>query len=375
MGLKMPSISILFKTKGITAIERSQRGIIAMIFDDSSIDNEIIYSVDDIPETAKDYTKEQIQLALTGYQTSPRYIKCFNNAMQSKTSKDADGKDVVTTIQDYTEILKKLENERFDYLVIPAIDEKNVTIVSSWIKSQRTVYDKMVKAVLPNCPADFEGIVNFTNTTIKTKTKTYTTAEYCARIAGMICGTPATISCTYAPLAEVIDCDRYTKDEMDAKVGKGELFVFYDGEKFKIARGVNSFVTTMQNKGDEFKKIKLVDLMDMIHDDIKDTAKESYIGKYANSYDNRQLLINAILGYFQGLERDSLLEISQNTVDIDLDSTKIWLLSNGLKTKDELSKMSTIEIKQANVHDNVFLTANISPLDAIENITLNINLD
>lgn len=364
MGLKMPSISIVFKSKGITAIERSQRGIIAMVFTDKTIDNLTIYSVDDIPEAAADYTKEQLKLALTGYQTSPRHIITFAVDVNAETK-----------AVDYTEILKKLENERFDYLVIPGITSTNAATVASWIKSQRTVYDKMVKAVLPNQSADFEGIVNFTNTKIVTADKTYTTADYCSRIAGIICGTPAAISCTYAPLAEVIDCDRYTKDEMDSKVGKGELFVFWDGEKIKIARGVNSFVTTMQGKGDEFKKIKLIDLMDMIHDDIKDTAKESYIGKYANSYDNRQLLICAIQGYFDGLERDSLLEVNQNTVNIDIPATKVWLESNGLKTKAELAKMADIDIKQANVHDNVFLAANISPLDAIENIALNISLD
>lgn len=168
----------------------------------------------------------------------------------------------------------ELENARWDYLVIPEIADIDVQTIATWIKGMRTTKDKMVKAVLPNCAADFEGIVNFTNTQITTKAKTYTTAQYCSRIAGMIAGTPMTISCTFAPLPEVIDCDKYTKDQMDTKVGNGELFVMFDGSKYKIARGVNSFITTIQGKGDEFKKIKLVDLMDMIHDDIKNTAND-----------------------------------------------------------------------------------------------------
>ena len=54
----------------------------------------------------------------------------------------------------------------------------------------------------------------------------------------------------------------------------------WDGEKVKVCRGVNSFQTTNGNQGDSFKKIKLVEAMDMIKDDITMTAQDNYIGKY-----------------------------------------------------------------------------------------------
>ena len=142
------------------------------------------------------------------------------------------------------------------------------------------------------------------------------------------------ISCTYAPLSELVEVEQYTKEEMDAKVAKGEFFLFNDGEKIKVARGVNSFVTTIQDKGEDFQKIKMVDIMDMIHDDIEKTGHDSYIGKYANSYDNRCLLIAAINGYFRELER------GQNLASVDIEATKIWLESNGLYTRAELESMN-----------------------------------
>ena len=193
----------------------------------------------------------------------------------------------------------------------------------------RTNKDKMIKAVLPDCTADTEGVINFINKTIQTKTKTYTTAQYCSRIAGIIAGTPMTISCTYAPLPEVIGCDVWTKEEMDTMAGAGKLFFFFDGEKVKLARGINSLVTTVQDKGTSFQKIKLVDLMDMMHDDIRTTAQDNYLGKYANSYANRCLLVTAIQGYLDQLAQEGLLEQDQNTAYIDVESTKIWLESNG----------------------------------------------
>lgn len=379
MGLKMPNVVVSFKEKGITAIERSERGIIAMVLEESAptADIKTVYTVDDIPQTLSDYNKEQIGLALMGYQTSPRKIVVLQIATPiATTTKDADGKDVQSVAkQDYTEVLKRLENVRFDWLVIPALAAENTDKIASWIKGMRTTKDIKIKAVLANCPADNEGVVNFTNSIIKTKTKSYTTADYCARVAGIICGTPATISCTYAPVAELVEVENETSDERDARVGKGEFFFFSDGEKIKVARGINSFVTTIQGKGVDFQKIKLVDLMDMIHDDIKKTGHDSYIGKYANSYDNRCLLITAINGYFHTLETEGLLEHGQNRCYVDVTAVKDWRESNGLNTRDELEAMKEQELKELNLHDNVFISCDLSLLDAIENITVNNSIE
>ena len=291
-------------------------------------------------------------MALIGYQTAPRKII-----------------GVVNTAEDYTDVLKHAEGIKFDYLVVPEITSEETSTIASWIKSMRG-QAKRVKAVLPNCPADSEGVINFTNSVIKTKTKEYTTAEYCSRVAGIICGTPLNISCTYAPVPEVVEVETQTAAERDSRIGSGEFFFYNDGEKVKVARGINSFVTTVDGKGEDFKKIKLVEAMDLIHDDIRETAHDSYIGKYANSYDNRCLLITAISGYLAQLEGEGILEKGVNKVSIDLETTKIWLESNGLKSKDELAMMTEMEIKKANIHDNVFIRCNLSLLDAIENIVV-----
>jgi len=363
MGLGLPSITIAFKSTSITAITRSQRGIVALILKEETPANFssplTIYTTTDIPTTLTDANQEQIEFCLKGYQTPPKKILVYV---------------VSTTAENYNDALLKLENARWDYLAIPDIETDDVDTIATWIKTMRSTKDKMVKAVLPNIKADSEGIVNFTNTEITTASKTYTTAQYCARIAGLIAGTPMTISCTFAPLSEVISCDTYTKEEMDAKIADGEFFVMYDGKKFKVARGVNSFVTTTESKGDSFKKVKLVDAMDMIHDDIKDTANDSYIGKYSNSYDHKCLLISAIQGYFDQLELDGILDPKKNSVAIDTEQQRTYLLSNGDYTAAELAEMKDQEVNEENTRDQVFLSASIKILDAIEDITLGISI-
>lgn len=362
MGL--PEISIYFKEKGIAAIGSAKRGIILLLLNDTSVQAVTKYTVfdnDDIPETLSEDNKKQIELALIGYQTTPYKIVVLAFPKTGKTA-------------DINAKLKAAEALKFTYLVYPdATTEENNTI-ATWIKAQRTQKDNKVKAVLYKTAADTEGVVNVTNEYFEVKNKKYTGQQYLSRIAGLICGTPATISCTFAPLPEVTGVEFVDRETLDRRIDAGEFVVFDDGEKIKVARGVNSFVTTVQDKGKSFKKIKLVELMDMVHDDIKKTAEDNYLGKYANSYDNRCLLITAINGYFLELEANSLAEKGKNNCSIDLEATKIYLLKNGRKTKEELKQMKDIDIKYENIGDNVFLTAEMSLLDAIETIKLPIHI-
>ena len=360
MGL--PSINISFREAGISAIQRGERGIVALILRGAvPADNPIeIYTPGDIPETMSSVNRKQVNLALMGYQRPPRKVIAYTIGSEA----------------DYTEALNYLETVRWDYLAIPGIEPEDTLEIASWVKSLRDTKGKRVKAVLPNMPADHEGIINVTADEMTDGVDLYTTAEYCARFAGLFAGTPLTIAATFAPLPELVDCLKLTKTELDDAINAGELQLYNDGEKIKIARAVNSLVTTTQEKGESFQKIKIVDAMDMIHDDIKRTAEDSYLGKYANSYDNKCLLISAIQGYFDQLEIDGILDPGKNSVYIDIAAQRAYLKSIGYKTSDgrTVDEMSEQEIKEANTKDKVFLAATIKILDAIEEINLPITI-
>ena len=417
--LGMPDIVVAFKERGIEAIQRSKRGIVMLVLEEEGKDlindHLDLFSVDDIPsEGISDFSREQMQLALEGYQLSPKKVMAYfippvsagtsagttaEAGAGEGTAASGDGSslddeeetpatetgatetggasesDSTEAKQDYSAVLKVAEGVKFTYLVIPQIRDSQVREIASWIKSMRTVKHIMAKAVLPNCPADNEGVINFTNTIIKTKDKSYTAAEYCSRIAGLLAGTPMTIATTYAPLSELVEVEMQTKEQRDARVAAGEFFLFSDMQQIKVARAVNSFITTYQGKGDQFKKCKIVELLDMIHDDIRQTGHDSYIGKYANSKENRDLLCTAINGYFKTLEKEGLLEVDENEAFIDIQAVKNWRMSNGLNTKEELESMDEPTIKKLNLHDNVFVAANLSPLDAMENIVVNCSID
>ena len=324
-----------------------------------------VYTTDDIPEELTDDNRDYITKCLIGYTKTPYRVKVYLQAT-NETKDSSEDK--------FADTLKILATDRWDYLAIPSIATAQLESVATWLKTNRENKFKKSKVVLPGYSAGYEGVINFSNTTIKTKTKSYTGAQYTPRIAGLIAGTPMTISATYAPLAEVIDCDKYSLDENDEKVNKGEFFVWYDGEKFKMSRAMNSLVTTTQGKLEAYQTIKTVDVIDMMYDDIKKTAQDSYIGKYTNDYDNKQLLITAIGGYFKELEDGRLLQKGYSTIDIDVEAVKTYQLEHGLYTKDELADMSDLEIKKLDTKKKVFLTAKVKILDAMEDIELPINI-
>lgn len=352
----LPGIDIAFKEEGITAIQRGQRGIVALILkEDNPLDSPVtVITPTDIPEGLSKFNKKQINLALMGYVTPPRRVIVYTIGKEE---------------EDYAKAQKYLETIRFDYVVVPEIAQGETLEFSNWTKALRDTKKKKVKAVLPKTPSDHEGVINFTTDNIKDLAgDEFTTAEYCSRIAGLIAGTPLTIASTFAPLPEVVDCDRLTVDELDAAIGRGELVLYDDGDKIKIARGVNSLVTFTQGKLESFSKIKIVEAMDLIHDDVKRTAEDNYLGKYANSYDNKCLLMMAILGYFEGLELDGILAEGKSEIGIHIARQIAYLKSIGKFNED----MTEQDIKEADTGDKVFLAAKVTILDAIEEIDLEI---
>ena len=351
----MPNIDLSFSEKAATVVKRGERGIVALILRDTVGIHKNAFEVlttTDISEWITEDNKKQINLALMGYVKAPKKVLVY----------------VIGEEDEYTAALKYLETTRFDYLAIPTVEtDGKCAEVATWIKTQRA-NGKRCKAVLPNYTGDSEGIINYaTEKAIEGDTE-YTTEQYCSRIAGLIAGTPLTIACTYAPLTELTDCTRLNKKEMDAAIDAGQFIIWHDGEKVKVGRGVNSLTTTTEEKNSQHKKIKIIEATDLIYDDLVKVIQDSYIGKYANSYSNKCLLLSAIGTYFNTLIAEGIL--SSATIEIDIEANKRYLDSKGVDT----SEMNDTELKQADTDDKVFLKATIKILDAIEDVSLPINI-
>ena len=350
MGL--PNVNIEFSSKATAAVKQGTVGVLALALKDSSVTSGVkqyeITSVADVPSALSADNEEYVQNAFIG---TPKQVKIVVISDEAT---------------DYSDALSRLEAISFDTVAFPGATSDDVGLLATWVKSMRDTKDKKIIAVLADVNADHEGIVNLTTSEIEVGSESYSATEYTARVAGLIAGLPLTVAPTFRVLPEVDDVPKLTKVQADAKVDAGEMVLYHDGEKVKIARGVTSL--TSSTKSVEWKKVKLVRIFDKVYTDIKRTIEDMYIGATQNSYNNKLLLVNAINGYLEILENANILDQGKNACAIDLVAQKAYLKSIGMDT----DSMSEQEIKEANTRDQVFLVLNIKALDAIEDVALKI---
>lgn len=351
MGL--PEIVIDFKTKAASIIQRSERGIVALILKDSTnttFDTKVYTSIDEI--NASDWTTK-----------NKDYIEKTFLGVPSKIIVERIDADAT----DYNAALQRLANKKWNYLAIPGIEQSDVANISTWIKTQRDTNKKTFKAVLPKIAADHEGIINFCTENMKVGSTTYSASEYTCRIAGILAGLPLSRSATYYVLPEVESIQEST--DPDADIDAGKLILINDGEKVKIARAVNSFVSTTTEKSDEFKKIKIIEGLDLVRDDIRETFEDNYVGKVINNYDNKLIFISSLNSYFKTLAAENVLDSSfNNKAEIDIEGQKTYLQSKG----QDVSKMSVTEILKANTGSKLFISARVKFVDAMEDLRLTV---
>lgn len=352
MGL--PEILIEFKTKAETAVRRSENGIVAVILADDTKSGDEYTSCS--YATAADIVSSHWDAA------NKRYLNLIFAGSPKRVIAERIGKE-----EGYENALARLKNKRWNWLTVPGIAEENVRSISDWITAQRST--KMTfKAVLPNCATNNEGIVNFTTEGIKNGAFTYTAAEYCARIAGLLAGLPMTESATYQVLGEVSSITESLTPDKD--IDDGKFILINDGEKVRVGRGVNSLAKLDGDKTEDMKKIKIIEGIDLIRDDIKTSFEENYIG-VNNSYANKLIFISAVNQYFKTLERQGVLyDEYENLAEIDIDAQRDWLAG-----KYDVSEYTDEQILKAKTGSYVFVKAAVQFNDAIEDLHFTVNME
>lgn len=317
----------------------------------------VIYKESDIPTELSADSKEQIALALKGNVNAPSKLVVYV---------------LGTGDADYKKALSYFELHKVNWLCCPTIKtDKQEQAVATWVKDQRTAKNK-VKAVLPDQDADSEGIVNYATASATVGEKKYTADKFCSRISGLIAGTPATEATTFSVLPEVSECTIMERSAMDAAIEAGKFVLYYDGEKVKVARGVNSLTTTSPDKADPWKKIKVVEVMDMISDDLKILVEDYYIGKFVNIYDNKCLLLMAIKSYMEELYRGGLLDSYE--VDLDVEAIRDYLVEHKGMKREDVEAMKDEEVKKQYTDEKVFMKASVTIADVMEDINLRVEV-
>ena len=350
----MPKVKIAFESAGLTAIQRSETGIVLLLIKGTNPQEVGSYkftSLIDLPEEVE-FSEETIRLIKLGYEANPRRML------------------VEVYGENYTlnQALAKMQLMKFNYYAAPNSTEDEIDAIKSWHMQIVNEKDKTIKFVGFDYQADHETVINWSTPRIVYDDEEYTGLESTALIASQLAALPLTRSFTYFSWPLLTDADLPYAEDEDKAVNDGRLFLTYNGEDYKIARGVNSLTTYHAKKGEDFSKIKIVDSMHLIKDDIRDTWNEFYVGKILNTYENKMqfiALINRV--YFAELRNIVLENSDRNRVDIDVAANMRY----AIKREAKVDEMTNQQIREFNTGSNVFLDGYVSMLDAMEDLYIN----
>ena len=109
--------------------------------------------------------------------------------------------------------------------------------------------------------------------------------------------------------------------------------------------------------------------MDLITYYLRTTIEGEYIGKFPNTYDNKQILVTAISDYFRYLERSGVLSAGESYAEVDYERQLQWLNSQGVDTRS----MTEQQVLEYQTGSWVFLRCGGRLVDAMEDFEVLFN--
>ncbi len=341
----LPGAYINIRTNEPLSITLGERGTVMLLQEMSNAEEGKVYqmtaSQNDFPEAVTADEKKLAKEALKNAKTVLIYVlPTGHTAEQLETA------------------LEAIKTLKWDTLCYPYDGDATATMkeaIAFFIQKMREEEGVKCQAVLANHAADYEGILQVVqgvimpDTSSETGTFQMTAAETTAWVAGITAGAGVTTSNTGKIYAGAIDVTpRMTRNEQEAAVKEGKLIFKVDNaQNVSVVYDINSLVTATEEKGDMFKKNRVVRTLDNIANDISTIFESNYVGKINNNTDGQTLLKAALVEYFNTLMTMGAIQ------NFEADDVSV---AKGVDT------------------DAVVVTADIRPLDSVEKIYITVNL-
>ncbi|WP_250277984.1 phage tail sheath C-terminal domain-containing protein [[Clostridium] colinum] len=386
MSIGLPNVQVIFQGLANTAVVRSSRGVACLIIKDNT-------SLKTKAKKEKSREEEIEVLPDVEETEESKIIKEYNGFTEVNKEEYTDKnykiiEDVfITNIKKLFVIkipngkafddIKPFINKEINWIAYIGETKEEQKKLADFVKLENKTRTKRLKAIcydLEKAEADDMHIVNFANKSVtKTDGTTVVGYEYLGRLLGVLAGCRMDMSVTYTVLTDLKNVQEIgDTDKINEAIGKGKLVLINDDDGVRISRGVNSLQTNDKNHTEDMKYIAIVEAMDLIYEDIINTFKKVYLGRFKNSYDNQVLFISAVNSYFRDLAREEVLDPNyKNIVYIDTEKQREIWVSNG---KIEAQNWNDIEVKNNTFRTNVYLQANVKFLNAMEDLLFIVNM-
>lgn len=388
MAIGLPKVDVIFKGLANTAVVRSGRGIACLIIKDNTGIDTL-----ELSKAKKETLVNEEELKAKSVITEDKVLKQYKGFTEVESTDYTEENYKIIEDVFLTEINKlyviKIPNDKTFDDIKPFI-KKDINWIAyigetreeqkklaDFVKLENKSRSKRLKAIcynLQEAEADNMHIVNFVNASvIKADGKSLVGYKYLGRLLGVLTGCRMDMSVTYSILSDLNSVEQIgDTDAINEAIGKGKFVLINDDDGVRIARGINSLQKNDKEHTEDMKYITIVEAMDLIYEDIVNTFKQVYLGRFKNSYDNQVLFISAINSYFRDLAREEILDPNYNNISfVDIEKQRETWIENG---KLEATNWSDIQVKNNTFRTNVYLQANVKFLNAMEDLLFIVNM-
>lgn len=360
--IDLPNIDIIFTQKAVTAVQRSERGVLCVIMKDTQQDagiKKFVYKRGaDVEKT--DYTTANYDALIRAFDVAVNKVYVLRCAEATE----------------FTDIAKELDKIKFNYVCTNVKADQQALANDVVQRNVDNQGHKCVAVVANITQGDSKYVIKLKGDGGKLKAGHEVKAEdYVIRIASTLCNLPMNRSLTYYVFEDLASWDD-TYLTTEAPIGKwisdGWLTLINDDDEVKCGRAINSLKTFTSTDTEDMSYIIIVEAMNLIIEDIYTTFKDYYVGKYKNTLSNQRLFITSVNAYFRQLMREEVLDDSfDNQAYVDVESQRLAWLGIG---KTEAEDWDDNKVQQMTFRTNVFLAGDAKISNAMEDLRFNIAL-
>jgi hypothetical protein len=210
------------------------------------------------------------------------------------------GRNNEITKADVTDMLDAVENENISAIAFPFEDNELKAAACSKAEYLRDNCGRSVQVVVADYPAaDYEGVINVTNSYALTDGTELTTAQATAYVAAVTASATELVSNTYRAVtgADTV-VGRKSNEEAEASIQKGEFFFTQQGDEVIIEYDINSLHTFTEKRSESYRKNKILRVYDAVSDTLRETFPPNKFPNSSIGWDLMDGLCQTILQYF-----------------------------------------------------------------------------
>lgn len=250
---------------------------------------------------------------------------------------------------DYATYFEDLAVYDFNTLALPIEDEATKVSGANFIKRLRDEEGKKCQVVVSGYSANHEAVINVKNGVVLADGTVISPVQAVAWVAGATAATAVNESLTYANYDGAVDVrPRYTNSETIAALNAGDFLFTEKRGTAVVEQDINSLTTFTVEKNQEFRKNRVLRVLDDIANNTKQVFEDSFIGRVNNNEDGRGLFLANRIAYFSGLQEVGAIEdFVSDDISIEAGETKDSVVMNAsVKPVDSMEKLYMTVIVQ-----------------------------